>query len=78
MPIPWIRIKRHGSNLSKRDKLNWVNISELKGFNSKATDDFNIYATPTMFLLDRNKVILAKPISYRELEQVLHDQKLLD
>jgi len=61
----------------KSDKLNWVNISELKGFNSKATDDFNIYATPTMFLLDKNKVILAKPISYRELEQAMRDQKLL-
>jgi hypothetical protein len=30
-----------------------------------------------MFLLDRNKKILAKPISYRELETVLREQGLL-
>ena len=58
------------------DKLNWINVSELKGFNSKAADDYNIFATPTMFLLDREKKIIAKPISYRELEQSLREQKL--
>jgi peroxiredoxin len=61
----------------KTEKLNWMNVSDLKGFAGKVADDFNIYATPTMFLLDRDKKILAKPISMRELEQVLRDQKLL-
>jgi len=55
----------------------WVNLCDLKGFDSPATDVYNIYATPTMFLLDRDKTILAKPISYRELEQVLKQQGLL-
>ena len=48
----------------------------MKGFMGKPADDYNIYATPTMFLLDREKKIIAKPISMRELEQVLRDQKL--
>jgi len=30
-----------------------------------------------MFLLDRDKKIVAKPISYRELEQALKEQKLM-
>jgi hypothetical protein len=30
-----------------------------------------------MFLLDREKKIIAKPISWRELEQSLRDQKLI-
>ncbi|TSA23749.1 MAG: DUF5106 domain-containing protein [Bacteroidetes bacterium] len=59
------------------EKLNWINASELKGFNGKSVDLYNIYATPTMFLLDRNKKILAKPISYRELEEALREQGLL-
>ncbi len=59
------------------EKLNWINVSDLKGFAGKVADDYNIYATPTIFLLDREKKILAKPISMRELEQVLRDQKLL-
>jgi hypothetical protein len=61
----------------KEEKLDWINVSELKGFNSKAADDYNIFATPTMFLLDKEKKIVAKPISYRELDQSLREQKLI-
>ncbi len=57
-------------------KLNWFNGSELKGFNSISADEYNIFATPTMFLLDNEKKILAKPISYRELEQNLRENKI--
>jgi peroxiredoxin len=60
------------SSFVKKEKLSWINVSELKGFGGKAEDEYNIYATPTMFLLDRNKKILAKPISWRELEQALN------
>jgi hypothetical protein len=49
----------------------------LKGFGGKSADDFNIYATPTMFLLDREKKILSKPISLMELEQALRDYNLV-
>ncbi|MFH1936922.1 MAG: redoxin domain-containing protein, partial [Bacteroidota bacterium] len=59
------------------EKLNWINASELKGFDGKSADLYNIYATPTMFLLDRNKKIVAKPVSYRELEVALREQGLL-
>ena len=62
----------------KEEKLNWLNGCDQKGFDGKAADDYNIYATPTMFLLDREKKILAKPISYRELERDLRDQKLIN
>jgi len=61
----------------KEQKLSWINVTDLKGFNGKPADDFNIYATPTMFLLDREKKILSKPISLRELEQTLKDFKLI-
>jgi len=60
----------------REQKLNWLNGSDLKGFDSKSADDYNIFATPTMFLLDREKKILAKPISYRELEQDLKDNNI--
>ena len=61
-----------------KEKLNWINCSELKGFNSQTADEYNIYATPTMFLLDREKKIISKPVSYRELEQSLRENKLLN
>jgi peroxiredoxin len=58
------------------EKLKWLNACELKGFDSKSADLYNIYATPTMFLLDREKKIIAKPISYRELDQALRENNL--
>jgi peroxiredoxin len=64
-------------NVIREQKLKWINVSDLKGFGGKSADDFNIYATPTMFLLDREKKILSKPISLMELEQALRDYNLV-
>jgi len=61
----------------RKERLNWLNGSDLKGFASKSADDYNIYATPTLFLLDQKKTIISKPITYRETEQALRDQKLI-
>jgi thiol-disulfide isomerase/thioredoxin len=55
----------------------WINVSELKGWDSKTAIDYNVYATPTMFLLDRNKNILAKPITLDELKTALFKENLL-
>ncbi len=49
----------------------WINACDLKGWGSKPAVDFNIYATPTMFLLDRQRNIIAKPIMLRELQNEL-------
>lgn len=65
------------TNYIKGERLNWLNGSDLKGFASKSADDYNIYGTPTLFLLDQKKTIIAKPITYRETEQALRDQKLI-
>ncbi len=61
----------------REEKHNWINVSDLKGFYGIPAEEYNIYATPTLFLLDRNKKILAKPITLMELEQVLRDHKLI-
>ncbi|MEI6683597.1 MAG: thioredoxin-like domain-containing protein [Bacteroidota bacterium] len=68
--VAWTRFLRE-------QKLPWINVSDLKGFNGKPADDFNIYATPTMFLLDRQKKIVAKPNTLREMESTLREFKLI-
>jgi peroxiredoxin len=45
----------------------WRSVSELKGWQSKIADDYHIYATPTMFLINREHKIVAKPITMTEL-----------
>ena len=63
---------------TRREKLNWINVSDLKGFAGKAEDEYNVYATPTMYLLDREKKIISKPITWRELEQSLRENKIIN
>ncbi|MCX6169966.1 MAG: thioredoxin-like domain-containing protein [Ignavibacteriales bacterium] len=55
----------------KSNNLKWINVSDLKGWNSKAASDYYVYATPTMFLLDGARKILGKPLSIDELKQLL-------
>jgi thiol-disulfide isomerase/thioredoxin len=49
----------------------WINYSELKGWDSKAIIDYSIYATPTMFLLNRDRNIIARPTSIIDLKNAL-------
>lgn len=45
----------------------FFNLSELKEWDSEVAKKYNIYATPTMFVIDNNLRILAKPASMSEL-----------
>jgi len=45
----------------------WINYCDFTGWDSRPAVDYNVYATPTMFLLDGNKTIIAKPITLSEL-----------
>lgn len=55
----------------------WTNASELKGWESQSAIDYNIYATPSMYLLDKHKNIVAKPITMEELKQALFKENIL-
>ncbi len=49
----------------------WVSTHEPMGWEGKSAADYNIYATPTMFLLDRQRRIIARPYTLRELRRTL-------
>jgi thiol-disulfide isomerase/thioredoxin len=42
-------------------KIPWVNLSDFQGWDCDAADDYFVFATPTMYLLDEDKNIIAKP-----------------
>jgi thiol-disulfide isomerase/thioredoxin len=48
------------------NQLPWINCNESAGWNGKVATDYNLYATPTMFILSRNRKILAKPVTFYE------------
>ena len=49
----------------------WKESCDLKGWNGDMANDFYIYATPTMLLLDKDGVILSKPINSGQLDLAL-------
>jgi len=57
-------IYEHGFDL-------WYNLSDLKGWDGEAVQEYNIYATPTMFLIDRNRKVLSKPITLKDILESL-------
>ena len=46
--------------------LQWTNVHDPEGWESKTSRRYNLYATPTMFLLDKDMKIVSKPLTFRE------------
>ncbi|MDP1994228.1 MAG: TlpA disulfide reductase family protein, partial [Ignavibacteria bacterium] len=60
--------KGEWKNFVDKNKLNFMNVSDLKGWDGETAQKYFIYATPTMFLLDATKKIIAKPTTFEELD----------
>jgi len=55
-------LKTEWSQFIQTNNLNWINVSDLKGWNGKAASDYYLYATPTMFLINKEqKILLTSP-----------------
>ncbi len=52
-------------------KPRWVHMHDPLGWEGKVAVSYSIYATPSLFLLDRERIILAKPTSYRQFLQAV-------
>jgi peroxiredoxin len=53
------------------NKLSFINVSDLKGWDGKAATDYFIYATPTMFMIDQQLRIISKPVSLEEVNSTI-------
>jgi len=51
-----------------------TNLNDQNGWDGTVASDYYIYATPTMFLLDEEKMIISKPTTYSELTNLLDSQ----
>lgn len=63
--------KQEWKKFVKENCPDWNNLSDLKGWNSSVTSNFYLYATPTMFLVDKMNRILGKPLTLNELKKLL-------
>lgn len=56
-------------NFVQKNNFNLINVSDLKGWNGKAAQDYYLYATPTMFLINNKREIIAKPTNVGEVKK---------
>jgi len=49
----------------------WINVRETKGWDGSVATSYSIFSTPTLFLLDKNRKIIAKPNDWKELEEAM-------
>ena len=61
--------KKEWLDFITKNSLKWINISDLKGWDSPASIDYNMYATPSMFLIDKDKKVVDKPKNIEELKK---------
>jgi peroxiredoxin len=47
----------------------WINVRETKGWDGAVAASYSIFSTPTIFLLDKTRKIVAKPSYWKELEE---------
>jgi thiol-disulfide isomerase/thioredoxin len=57
------------------DNYPWINTFSGAGWDGKAPKDYNVYATPTLFLLDREHRIIAKPLTFKEFKKEIDGLK---
>jgi len=55
----------------RTNNLNWINISDLNGWDSQAARDYYIYATPTMFFVDKKMNLIGMLMNVDEIKSFI-------
>lgn len=56
---------------------NWIHVSDFKKWGGEVVQKYDVYATPTIFVIYKDLTILAKPTTYNELKDVLYERNIL-
>ena len=54
-------------NFVRTNNLNWINVSDLSGWDGEVVTDYYIYATPTMFLVNMERKVVMMPKNVEEI-----------
>ncbi|MCG6915812.1 TlpA family protein disulfide reductase [bacterium BMS3Abin03] len=58
-------------NFIRSNDMDWINVSDLKGWDGKVPLDYFIFGTPTMFLINKSDEVIGRPKSVEELEKMV-------
>jgi peroxiredoxin len=64
--------RKDWTDFTAKNNLAFINVSDLKGWEGKAASDYYIYATPTMFMVDKQMKIISKPGSIEEVRRIVN------
>jgi len=59
------------SEFLAQQEMSWITVHDPLGWHGKIPGDYHIYATPSVFLLDRERRILARPVSLRQIQRAV-------
>lgn len=65
--------KEAWENAVKKDGLNWINVSSLKGWKCEVTNLYNVKGVPALFILDENNQIIATGLRGEQLKTFLKE-----
>ena len=68
--------KRDYNEFLSNKKYDWINYCDYQKWESPVVEKYNIYATPTMVLVDDKRTIIEKPITVKELKEELEKLNL--
>ena len=54
-----------------QEPMPWITVHDPAGWQGRVASLYQIYATPTLFLVNRERTILARPASFRQLQKTL-------
>lgn len=63
--------KRDWQAAIKKDKINWLQVNDNGGWDSKTVEAWGINAIPTSYLIDKDGKLLAMDLEGKELEKAL-------
>lgn len=57
----------------KQKRMNWINVAELKGFKGEVAKQFNISKTPRLYLIDKDKKVISRPLNADQLQKIIEN-----
>ena len=64
-------VKQLWEEVIRMEKFDWINYSELKGWDGSIAKKYGLWATPVFYLLDSNNKIILKPRTLEQLRRKL-------
>lgn len=61
-------------NTVEEHQLQWINVSELAGWETQAARDYNVFGTPTYYVVNSKREIVAKPQTVKAIGKFLENK----